>query len=498
VFTPTPRHPVTPSPHHVGRFQVRARLGAGAFGTVYRAWDPRLEREVALKVPREGTLDSPQRLERFLREARAAARLRHPHIVPVYEAGQAGGGPFIATAFIPGQTLAAVLEAGPLDYRRAARLGRALALALAYAHGQGVVHRDVKPANVLIDAQDQPLLTDFGLARRQDATRLTQLGTLLGTPAYMAPEQAAGQTEDTAPASDQYSLGVVLYEMLTGQTPFNGPADVVLYHHLHSPPPPLRSRQPDVPADLEALCLRALAKRPADRHPSCQALADALARWSEEGPPPGIEDRAPGGAERGAKDAPPSTLQRPRPSGGSHRLVVFLGLLVFTGVGIAVGAFAINKLADRAGVRTPRRAPAKRRSGDSGDGARRGSSDPAETVRPTKRRSPFEGNWRGSTDYVADIDGEQESIQEFWELTVDARGNLSGELNSSKFGNVSLKGQVKKSGAIVFHFTTKDAKRYRGEGTVKVIKGDLVGTITFYRGNEIAPFFNTQVNLSRQ
>src|SRR5579884_621745 len=186
----------------VGRFEVRARLGAGAFGEVFRAFDPQLQREVALKVPHTGTLDSPSKVERFLREARAAAGLRHPHIVPVFDAGEADGQRYIASAFIAGRSLEAEANDKPMDCRRAARIVKALAEALAYAHSQGVVHRDVKPANVLLDDQDQPHLLDFGLAHHADAAKLTRDGAVMGTPAYMAPEVARGQEGDPLPASD--------------------------------------------------------------------------------------------------------------------------------------------------------------------------------------------------------------------------------------------------------------------------------------------------------
>jgi WD40 repeat protein len=283
-------------PERVGRFEVRAKLGAGAFGTVYRAYDPQLDREVALKVPQAGTLDTPKRVERFLREARAAAGLRHPHIVPVYDAGQDGGQSYIASAFIKGRTLAEACDGGPLAPRRAAEVVRGLAEALAYAHGQGVVHRDVKPANVMLDEAGEPHLMDFGLAARQDTVeKLTHEGAVLGTPAYMAPEQAKGQRGDAEPAGDQYSLGVVLYELLCGEVPFEGPVQVVLFNAINTEPPPPRKLNPTVPRDLETVCLKAMAKQPRERYPTCRELADDLRRWLEDEP---IRARRVGAVER--------------------------------------------------------------------------------------------------------------------------------------------------------------------------------------------------------
>ncbi|HYH68768.1 MAG TPA: protein kinase, partial [Urbifossiella sp.] len=280
--------PATPSRTDlaaVGRFVVREKLGAGAFGTVYRAYDPHLDREVALKVPNPGVLDGPTRVERFLREAKAAANLRHPHVVPVYDAGRDGDRYFIASAFVDGKPLSEAVEDGGVDVNRAARLTRELAEALAYAHGEGIVHRDVKPANVMLDAADRVHLMDFGLASRADeASRLTTDGAVLGTPAYMAPENATGAAGDPQPAADQYACGVVLYELLTGRVPFEGPVHVVLHNQVHADPEPPSAGRRAVSKDLETICLKALAKRPERRYRDCQALADDLRRWQEGEP----------------------------------------------------------------------------------------------------------------------------------------------------------------------------------------------------------------------
>jgi hypothetical protein len=262
------------------RFRILGVLGEGSKATVYRARDPLLDRDVALKVPRPGAVNTPKAAARFLAEAKALARLRHPRIVPVFEAGEAGGVSYIAMALVEGQTLADVLADGPIEPRRCAEIVRGLAEALAYAHGQGVVHRDVKPANVRVDARGDVHLMDFGIAYLPDSGETpVPPGVILGTPAYVAPEQARGGQPDVLPASDQYSLGAVLYELLCGQPPFSGPPSYVLFHTIHQEPPSPRTVDSRVPRPLASICLKALAKQPEDRYASCQALADDLKKW---------------------------------------------------------------------------------------------------------------------------------------------------------------------------------------------------------------------------
>ncbi len=286
-------------PQQIGRFKIRRRLGAGAFGAVYRAHDPVLDREVALKVPRAAVLEKPEARARFLREPKAAAQLRHPHIVPVHDAGSDGEHYYIASAFIEGRTLEEVIEDEPPDFRRAAGIVRDLADALDYAHEMGVVHRDVKPANIMIDSRGQALLMDFGLARLESAEeKLTQDGSLMGTPAYMAPEQADSSIGEVGPASDQYSLGVVLYEMLCGRTPFSGPPAVLIHNVLHQTSDPPRTIDPQIPRDLETICLKAMAKGPQERYGGCGVLAEDLRRWLEDEP---IRARRMGPIERAAR-----------------------------------------------------------------------------------------------------------------------------------------------------------------------------------------------------
>ncbi len=257
-------------PKKLGRFEIRARLGAGAFGAVFRAYDPTLDREVALKVPHEGALQSDRQKARFQREAKAAAQLMHPNIVPVYETGVDGDTGFIASAFIQGQTLEDAIEDKPLDLRRSAKLVMDLGRALDYAHRKGIVHRDVKPANVMLDANGDPLLMDFGLAGLEESQeKFTHDGTVLGTPAYMPPEQARGDLGQVGPASDQYSLGVVLYELLCGKRPFSGPAAAVISLVINQEPRSPRLERPDIPKDLETICLKGMSKDARHRYATC-------------------------------------------------------------------------------------------------------------------------------------------------------------------------------------------------------------------------------------
>jgi serine/threonine protein kinase len=264
----------------LGRFEILERLGEGQHSTVYRAFDPLLERQVALKLPRPGTLASLRTLERFLGEARALAQLRHPRIVPIYEAGCDGACCYIAMELIEGQSLAERIAEGPVPFRRSAEIVRDLAEALAHTHELGIVHRDIKPANIRLDRCGMPCLMDFGIAYRPESGEVPlPPGMILGTPAYVAPEQARGGQPDVLPASDQYSLGAVFYELLCGKPPFLGPPPYVLFHAIHHDPASPRSVQPAVPRPLDTICRRAMTKNPQRRYPSCQALADDLRRW---------------------------------------------------------------------------------------------------------------------------------------------------------------------------------------------------------------------------
>jgi serine/threonine protein kinase len=276
----------------LGKFQLLERVGLGAFGAVWKAHDTELDRVVALKIPHAGLLSSAEGAERFYREARAAAQLRHPGIVTVHEVTALEGLPAIVADFIEGVTLRDLLQLRPLTFRESAELVAQLADALDYAHTVGLVHRDVKPGNVLIehrrsqgdsgspDRVGRPLLTDFGLALREEAeVTLTLDGQVVGTPAYLSPEQAAGHGHGVDRRSDVYSLGVILYELLCGELPYRGTKQLILHQVLHEFPRPPRRLNDKIPRDLETVCLKALAKEPHQRYATARALADDLRRW---------------------------------------------------------------------------------------------------------------------------------------------------------------------------------------------------------------------------
>ncbi len=294
--SPTPGAPTAGSgpggptqlPERFGRYQVVRKLGAGGMGTVYLAQDTQLQRPVALKVPHFDE-DDPKMLERFHREARAAATLHHPGVCPVFDVGQINGVHYMTMGYVEGTPLNDYVRDERLDDRRVAGLVQRLALVMDEAHSQGVIHRDLKPSNVMIThRRKEPVIVDFGMARRLNTgdVRLTNRGDVLGTPAYMAPEMLADAGPDGPGAScDIYSLAVILYELLCGRRPFQGHPTAIACQVLTENPPPPSAHRPDIDRRLEAVCMKAMARRVADRYATMGAFAAALEDYLRAPPP---------------------------------------------------------------------------------------------------------------------------------------------------------------------------------------------------------------------
>jgi serine/threonine-protein kinase len=264
-----------------GDYELIDEIARGGMGVVYRARHRSLNRLVAIKMIRAGRLATPEERERFLFEAKAAANLDHLHIVPIFEIGEHLGQHFFSMRLIEGGSLARRISECGKDTRNAARLVATVAHAIDYAHGQGFWHRDLKPANILVDAAGRPFVTDFGLAKRvEEDVALTRSGTIVGTPSYMAPEQAEGSGKKLSAASDVYSLGAVLYELLAGRPPFKGDTvREVLEQVLEREPEPPGQYRSGIPVDLERICLKCLEKSPQARYPTAKALAEDLERF---------------------------------------------------------------------------------------------------------------------------------------------------------------------------------------------------------------------------
>ncbi len=306
----SPRHP-DELPASFGRYRLIKLLGKGGMGSVFLAHDAQLDRPVALKIPQLGSTQTASVLARFLTEARAAAAVHHPNICPIHEVGEIDGVPYLTMAFVEGKSLGEYAALRPLSPRQSVALVRKLALALDEAHKRGVVHRDLKPANIMIDRRGEPIIMDFGLARRARPgdVRLTQDGACMGTPAYMPPEQVKGEIDVMGPASDIYSLGVILYELLAGRLPFSGDVMAVLAQVVMEEPPPPSRFCPELDPELEAICLKAMAKKIEDRYPSMAQLAAALLAYlrgntaATQGPEPAKGSKTAPAADAAARNS---------------------------------------------------------------------------------------------------------------------------------------------------------------------------------------------------
>ncbi len=274
------------APDRFGDYEILEQIGRGGMGVVYKARQVSLNRIVAVKTILAGQLASEEEVRRFYVGAEVAAGLSHPGIVPVYEAGQHAGQHYFSMAFVEGQSLAAKAADGPLPPRQAAGLVREVAEAIAHAHQRGLIHRDLKPANILLDRNGRPQVSDFDLAKRiRGDSHLTEAGQVLGTPSYMSPEQAAGTHEEVGPPSDVYSLGAILYDLLTGRPPFEAATAIqTLTQVLDEDPVPVRVLNAQVPHDLETIVMKCLQKDPSVRYATATDLADDLARFLQGEP----------------------------------------------------------------------------------------------------------------------------------------------------------------------------------------------------------------------
>jgi predicted Ser/Thr protein kinase len=320
-----------------GRYELEELVGHGGMSSVYRARDSLLERNVALKVLHEQYNADEDFVERFKREARSVAQLQHPNIVTVIDRGEADGRQYIVFEYIDGENLKElVVRKGRLDIREALEIAVEVARGLAFAHGQGLVHRDVKPQNVLLNGDGRAKVTDFGIARSVDVEGMTETGTVLGTSNYIAPEQASGQPVDAQ--TDVYALGVVLYELLAGEVPFPGETFVaVAMKHVHESPPNLLDVRPDVPLRVAAAVDRALEKDPDQRFPSMDALAAELESCLAE-----LEGGADDGDD-GDRTMVIPARQRRQQRRGASRWPVAIGLLALLAVAaIVVGLLTIT------------------------------------------------------------------------------------------------------------------------------------------------------------
>jgi tRNA A-37 threonylcarbamoyl transferase component Bud32 len=312
------------SAHAFGDYELLGEIARGGMGVIYKARQTTLKRLVALKMIRTDLRGDAMRQARFQAEAEAVARLRHPNIVQIYDVGQHRGQPFLSLEFMEGGSLQQALAGTPLRFREAARLVLTLAGAIEHAHRQGILHRDLKPANVLRTGDGTHKIADFGLAKHVHAdSGQTESGTPLGTPSYMAPEQAEGKSGAVGPAADVYGLGAILYEALTGRPPFKATTALETVHQVCTQEPVSPSRlQPPLPRDLEIICLKCLAKEPRKRYASAGALAEDLGRFLDGRPiqaRPGLGTRLEIGAAAPARGRVRGGCRRRR-SGFAGRL----------------------------------------------------------------------------------------------------------------------------------------------------------------------------------
>ena len=364
------------------RYRLEDPVASGGMGRVFVATDERLGRQVAIKLLKEDLGDDPQFVERFRREARAVAGLNHPNIASVYDYGEDEGRHFIVMEFVEGRDLSEIIGAeGPLDPERGALVAAGTCDALGHAHDAGIVHRDMKPANIIVGRDDEVKVTDFGIARALGESTLTAAGTVLGTAHYLAPEQASGG--EVGPAADQYAMGVVLYEMLTGDIPFGGtsPVGIAMRHVAEDVPPPSRVNAA-VPSRLDQVVATATTKDPQQRYPSVSRMAQALRGSAPAMPPAEVASPAAATGPPGATQVLTETTWPERREGSGPRVAARAVLLGLALVALAALGLLVFRLvaADERGPGAPSAVPAT----DSTPETRASPSPPSESPPPSE------------------------------------------------------------------------------------------------------------------
>ncbi|MBT6157041.1 MAG: protein kinase [Planctomycetaceae bacterium] len=333
-------------PEQFGRYHVLEQIGQGSMGAVYLAHDSQLDRKIALKIPRFSHSDKSEETERFYREARAAATLRHPNICQVFDIGEIEGQHFISMEYINGNPLSMFIkQSTPLPVRKIASTVRKLAKALQEAHDNGLVHRDLKPDNIMIDERGEPIIMDFGLVRlMDDDDRLTTSGAIVGSPAYMSPEQVSGLPGDVGPSSDIFSLGTITYELLTRRRPFRGNLSKI-FDEITSVEPPLPSElRPEIDSEFESICLHMLAKEVSDRYGSMKDLADAVGSYMKEFSSSSILSSS--SLPASPKETPPAAATSPDEEAARWVLKIGGALKVSTNESKSVAVADLNDLPD--------------------------------------------------------------------------------------------------------------------------------------------------------